>query len=206
MTTTEKNTTRAFVANERESLDKLAAEINEAHRNVGRCGSEQVAHALVAGARLIEAKSRVKHGEWLPWLAENFEFSPRTAQTYMWLAQRAEDAQRVSHLGLGGVLAALRASSRGLVGGPDTLMHALIHRAANSERPERAITIGLDGLELAPADRAAASSARRQPEVRGYLAAISEVLGMLAEVDRGDCDLGDVRRRLLALRQQALGK
>jgi len=54
-----------------------------------------VRHAVRAGELLAEAKAQVKHGEWLPWLRENFPGDPRTAQRYM---QVAANASRVSHL------------------------------------------------------------------------------------------------------------
>jgi hypothetical protein len=63
-----------------------------------------VQHAIQAGALLIDAKAQVKHGGWLPWLEANFPGSVRSAQGYMRLAENAEDAQRVAHLGLKGAL------------------------------------------------------------------------------------------------------
>jgi hypothetical protein len=41
---------------------------------------------------LIAAKAQVKHGEWQPWLAENFDASERTARVYMALAKRQHAA------------------------------------------------------------------------------------------------------------------
>ena len=40
-------------------------------------------HAIVAGELLLDAKDLLKHGQWLPWLAENCAISERTAQLYM---------------------------------------------------------------------------------------------------------------------------
>jgi hypothetical protein len=181
------------------ALDAAAERINKAHRRVLRAGHEAVMAAIEAGEELIETKPRVKASghDWLPWLGANFDGHERTAQLYMWVARRAEDAKRVSHLGVGGAVRALREAAR------DPVTHALIRRAADSERPERALVLTYDGVEIAP-DEAAASSARQRPEVRGYLAAVGEVLDMLAEVERGDCDLKDIRRRLLWLRCRAL--
>lgn len=53
-----------------------------------------VEHAIRAGDLLIEAKAQVRHGEWLPWLAENFPASERLAQSYMRLAA---NPQRSAH-------------------------------------------------------------------------------------------------------------
>lgn len=53
-------------------------------------------HAIRAGELLTEAKARMVHGEWLPWLEMNFSATPRLAQQYMVLAA---NTKRVSHLG-----------------------------------------------------------------------------------------------------------
>ena len=42
---------------------------------------------LGIGQRLLEAKAILPHGEWLPWLTEQVEFSERQAQRFMKLAQ-----------------------------------------------------------------------------------------------------------------------
>ena len=42
---------------------------------------------LSIGQRLIEAKAMLPHGEWLPWLTEQVEFSERTARNFMRLAR-----------------------------------------------------------------------------------------------------------------------
>jgi hypothetical protein len=39
------------------------------------------------GQKLIAAKARVEHGEWLPWLATEFGWNARTAQKYMQVAE-----------------------------------------------------------------------------------------------------------------------
>lgn len=52
-------------------------------------------HAIRAGELLHEAKGRVGHGEWLPWLEDNFGATRKTAAAYMRLAA---NVTRVSHL------------------------------------------------------------------------------------------------------------
>src|SRR5438105_944469 len=48
--------------------------------------TDTLRRALVVGAALIEAKSRLKHGEWGPWLQENTHVPARTARKWMRLA------------------------------------------------------------------------------------------------------------------------
>lgn len=39
------------------------------------------------GQRLIEAKEQLPHGEWLPWLENEVQFSERSAQQFMRIAK-----------------------------------------------------------------------------------------------------------------------
>jgi hypothetical protein len=45
-------------------------------------------HARQAGELLLEAKAKVKHGEWLPWLRNNCQIPERTAQAYRRIAAK----------------------------------------------------------------------------------------------------------------------
>jgi Protein of unknown function (DUF3102) len=52
--------------------------------------SAGIEHYRRAGEMLIEAKSQLEHGEWEPWLKQNFELSRRTAYRYMALIRSGE--------------------------------------------------------------------------------------------------------------------
>lgn len=54
---------------------------------------------LEIGNRLLEAQGMLSHGEWISWLTEKVEFSPRTAQRFMRLAKEWSNATALSHLG-----------------------------------------------------------------------------------------------------------
>jgi hypothetical protein len=65
---------------EKRTPELIGAEIRM-YVNAGRaitmlCGIE-------IGRRLVEAKDMLEHGEWLPWLERETEFSERSAQNYM---------------------------------------------------------------------------------------------------------------------------
>lgn len=65
---------------EKRTPEQIGAEIRM-YMDVGRrvtllCGIE-------IGRRLVEAKEMLPHGEWLPWLQRETEFSERSAQNYM---------------------------------------------------------------------------------------------------------------------------
>lgn len=76
-------------------LDTLAVQIREAHEACEAAITATVQHAIRAGELLNEAKAQVRHGEWLPWLAENFDGTRRLASSYM---RVAANGKRVSHL------------------------------------------------------------------------------------------------------------
>lgn len=69
------------------TLDELAAVAVAEHEAYERESASALAHAIRCGEALNAAKVQLKHGEWLPWLAENFPASQWTAQAYMRLAR-----------------------------------------------------------------------------------------------------------------------
>jgi len=70
------------------SLTDLGARINEAHQlAIGHAG-KAIEHAIACGQMLLEAKAKVPHGKWLPWLRDNITFGERSAQGYMRIEQR----------------------------------------------------------------------------------------------------------------------
>ncbi len=64
----------------------LADKINEAHKLAREHAESAIDYAFRVGDLLTEAKDKVPHGKWLPWLRENVKFSERSAQAYMRLA------------------------------------------------------------------------------------------------------------------------
>lgn len=74
------------------TIEAITGDILEAKRT----GGEAI---LTIGRCLIEAKDLLPHGEWLPWLTERVEFSPRTAQKFMKLAREWSNANTLADLG-----------------------------------------------------------------------------------------------------------
>jgi len=62
---------------------------------------------LEIGARLIEAKRQLGHGEWIAWLRDKVDFSDRSAQNFMRLAKEYRNPQTVADLGASKALALL---------------------------------------------------------------------------------------------------
>lgn len=68
------------------SLEELAAQANEGHRLALTMASEAVRGAVRVGRLLLEAKRRLPHGAFGPWLTEHWEQTDRQARRYMRLA------------------------------------------------------------------------------------------------------------------------
>src|SRR5215216_1060692 len=89
-------------------LETLASEINEGHRAFIGSLLKTAEHGIRAGELLSEAKAQCNHGEWLPWLENNFEGSARTAQEYMKLYKHRDEirtkTQNSAHLSISGAL------------------------------------------------------------------------------------------------------
>ena len=68
------------------AFSELARQVRDSHCQVGRAAADVLKYALACGDVLIAAKSRVPHGQWLPWLRRDCELSERTANAYMQLA------------------------------------------------------------------------------------------------------------------------
>jgi hypothetical protein len=90
------------------SLGGLAEEINAEHRAFVGTFRKTVEHGIRAGELLAAAKSECAHGTWLPWLEENFEGAPRTAQEYLRLFNHRDEIRAKTrdsaHLSIGGAL------------------------------------------------------------------------------------------------------
>src|SRR5215469_4612116 len=74
------------------ALSLIAAEIRER--------TETIADVIEIGGLLIEAREghQLDHGDWLPWLEQEFDFSERTAQNYMAASRFAAKYETVSYL------------------------------------------------------------------------------------------------------------
>jgi hypothetical protein len=71
-------------------LQTMAVAINEHHTQVLLHARSALESAKASGELLLQAKALLPHGQWLPWLEENCQVSPRQAQRYMLVADRWE--------------------------------------------------------------------------------------------------------------------
>jgi Protein of unknown function (DUF3102) len=80
------------------SLTDLAARINAEHEATAIALTRGFEHAVVAGELLIEAKSQLRHGQWLPWLEANCRVSSRSARLYMQLARNRQELGQIGNV------------------------------------------------------------------------------------------------------------
>ena len=84
---------------ENKDVETITAEVIQLQQMGNRC-------LLEIGKRLIAAKEKLSHGDWLPFL-ERVNISPRFAQRYMRLAREWTNATSLSYLGMSKALALL---------------------------------------------------------------------------------------------------
>lgn len=132
---------------------------------------------LEIGARLIEAKRQLNHGEWEAWLTEKVDFSVRSAQRFMKLAEGYSKSDTVTLLGTRKALAllALEESEREefldekhVVNGEEKSAEEMT--AAELEQAIRERNEARLALEQAEADRKTAEAARTRMEAEMLLA------------------------------------
>lgn len=79
---------------------ELSRDIREITDNIKFFKKTVTISFLQIGHLLIEAKGKLKHGEWLPWLRDEADFSEATAQRFMRLAREYGKSVSVTDLGL----------------------------------------------------------------------------------------------------------
>jgi phage N-6-adenine-methyltransferase len=95
---------------------ECAAVANREHSLARQSGEAMIEHAILAGTALAEAKGQLVHGEWLPWLASNFDGSEDTAENYMRVAANSERVRNLGEPSLRKALAALGTGEMAHVG------------------------------------------------------------------------------------------
>lgn len=173
------------------TIETITSEILELKQTAGEA-------ILEIGNRLIEAQSMLSHGEWLTWLTEQVEFSPRTAQRFMRLSREWSNATALSHLGATKALAllALPADER------EQFMSET-HQVDGQEK--NVIDMSARQLEQALKERdearkaaeAAKADASAAEQVRAKMEADMAATKNLLESARADADSARSRARVL---------
>jgi hypothetical protein len=101
----------AIVRSAEAPLDALAERINAAHEAAADSISRGLVQAKYSGELLLQARARLPHGAWLPWLRDKTSVNERLAQRYMKIAREWDSltgkSDTVSHLTFKGALEVL---------------------------------------------------------------------------------------------------
>jgi hypothetical protein len=133
-------------------LTDLGARINESHHLALKHADKAIEHAIACGQMLLEAKAKVPHGKWLPWLRDNITFGERSAQGYMRIAQRVPPQIRngvADFPSLRTALHALAAPRRGFREAMDADLKVWIehNRALKAMRPDKAEDMSIEDVK-----------------------------------------------------------
>ena len=71
------------------TLPSIATAIDRHHAAAQAAARTAIEHAIACGQLLLQAKTQVAHGGWLPWLKAHTRVSERQSQRYMQVAQGA---------------------------------------------------------------------------------------------------------------------
>lgn len=163
---------------------------------------------LSIGQRLIEAKAMLPHGEWLPWLTEQVEFSERTARNFMRLAREWTNRQALADLGAAKALTLLALppeererfmEENHVVDGEEKTVIDMTTREL-----EKAVKERDEALHAAEAARAAAETAdQSRAKMESDMAALKQLhqAAQAAEAQARE-DLAKTQAELKALRER----
>ena len=76
--------------------ESAAPVINRLHAEICDAARTTIDKAIRIGQLLTEQKARLKHGQWLPWLETNVEFSRQTADNYRRIYDRREELKSLN--------------------------------------------------------------------------------------------------------------
>jgi hypothetical protein len=128
------------------------------HRNAVTAAGQAVAWAVMCGLELIKIRKQVGHGEWLPWIKKNCDFTERTAYRYIGVAEGVK-AKKLNLTSMSNLLGA--APSNLTIDQRNELLQA-VHKATDGETLQQ---LYLDfGIIKAPQGSGATGGARPHPK------------------------------------------
>lgn len=162
------------------------------------------------GNRLLEAKSQLSHGEWLPWLENQVQFSTVQAQRFMRLAKEYSNTSTLTYLGASKALALLVFSpdereefvaEAHMVNGEEKTADEMSVRELEQAIRER--KEALEAKERAEAEQQAAEQARGKM-AQDMLIANERIECLNETTAHLDTVIADLRAELVELRKQPI--
>lgn len=176
------------------SIETITTEILEMKQDAGNA-------ILGIGQRLIEAKSMLSHGEWLPWLTEQVELTERAAQRFMRIAREWTNPTALSDLGATKALTLLALppderdkfmAENHIVDGEEKRVIDMTSRELEKAIRER--DEALKAAEVAKADAQAAEDSRAKME--------TDMVALKQLQERAKADEEQARRELESVRAE----
>ena len=90
--------TKPLTTTDEKTLPQLETEIKHYLDQINQNYIDIGNNTIEIGKRLIQAKSLLKHGEWINWLQDNFQLSHPTATKFMKCAERFRNIASTQHL------------------------------------------------------------------------------------------------------------
>jgi hypothetical protein len=140
----------AIVTRAEAPLAELARQISSAHAESLAAARTSLEHARRCGELLLQAKARLPHGQFMPWVTANCPFGLRTGQNYMRVARDWEEIQAAMR---GEETDTIAGALRALTGpaDPKAQRTALLDDAPAEERGPNASAVShLDGAAAGP--------------------------------------------------------
>lgn len=149
------------------------------------------------GRRLVEAKEMLNHGEWLPWLKRETEFSERSAQNYM----KVFNSYGAAQLGLFGP----ETNTQAFADLPITKALAMLS-IPESEREDFAAEVGAESLSVREleekvrerTDELRAAKEEAEAAARGAVAELREADTAREAAEKARADAEEQLRRIKA--------
>lgn len=137
---------------------------------------------LEIGRRLIEAKNQLEHGAWTDWLRERVDFSERSAQNFMRLAQEYQNPQTFADLGASKALAllAIPADERERFAAEADARHCSVRELQEAIKAREAAENQAKGWALkceqakADADAARAAAKKQEQDMKLFESALEQ--------------------------------
>ncbi|MFO0952608.1 MAG: DUF3102 domain-containing protein [Isosphaeraceae bacterium] len=157
------------------NTDRLACDINRAHRDGRKLARKAVQHAREAGGLLLQAKEIVGHGRFQAWITRNCAFSYSLAAKYMRIAERWDrvvavagpNMERVPDLSLRVALELIADPARGRRADASTSEDADVAPEADGPSPAASTPPTLPAPAADPAGRRRGRTGRGRRRPRG---------------------------------------